>query len=74
MVPLFAGFTAAMVTEMGRTVVDGDRRFLDRLDPARVHGELVDDRFVRRSITTHGGPAAFGLPASLTRVEEVQPT
>jgi NitT/TauT family transport system substrate-binding protein len=70
----FAGFTAAMVTEMGRTVVDGDRGFLDRLDPARVHAELVDDRFVRRSITTHGGPAAFGLPASLTRVEEVLPT
>jgi NitT/TauT family transport system substrate-binding protein len=70
----FAGFTEAMVAEMGRAVVDGDRRFLDRLDPARVHGELVDDRFVRRSITTHGGPSAFGLPASLTRVEEVHPT
>jgi NitT/TauT family transport system substrate-binding protein len=70
----FAGYTEALVGEMGQAVVDGDRRFLDRLDPVRVHGELVDDRFVHRSIITHGGPSAFGLPASLTRVEEVHPT
>lgn len=67
----FPGYTEQMVRFMGETVVDGDRRFLDRLDPARVHGELVDDRFVRNSITTLGGPAAFGLPDSLTRDEEV---
>ena len=67
----FPSYTEQLVRFMGETVVDGDRRFLNRLDPARVHGELVDDRFVRNSITTLGGPATFGLPLSLTRNEEV---
>ena len=38
-----------------------------------MHADLTDDRFVRRSIERHGGPAAFGLPASLTRTEELIP-
>ena len=54
--------------------MDGDRRFLSRLDPASVHADLVDDRFVRQSLTIAGGPATFGLPAHLTRTEEVDPT
>jgi NitT/TauT family transport system substrate-binding protein len=70
----FPSFTSAVVQDMHRTVVDGDRRFLDRLDPARVHEELVDDRFVLRSIAVNGGPSAFGLPISLTRAEEVRAT
>jgi len=69
----FASYTRAMVDAMRETVVDGDRRFLDALDPAGVHGELVDDRFVLRSIGALGGPAAFGLPTLLDRTEEVQP-
>lgn len=67
----FPSFTAALVESMHSTVVDGDRGFLDRIDPARAHAELVDDRFVRSSIDRVGGPAAFGLPTSLTRTEEV---
>ncbi|ORW58989.1 hypothetical protein AWC21_13165 [Mycolicibacterium peregrinum] len=58
---------------MHDTVVDGDRRFLDRLDPDAVHTDLVEDRFVRRALTDHGGPGAFGLAADLTRTEQVQP-
>lgn len=69
----FAGFTEKLVTSMHDTVVDGDRRFLDRIDPACAHGDLVDDTFVRRSIHTHGGAAAFGLPADLVREEQVVP-
>lgn len=69
----FPSYTSALVREMRATVVDGDRGFLDRIDPAAAHAELTDDRFVRRSIDALGGPAAFGLPASLTRTEEVSP-
>lgn len=68
----FPSFTERLVQAMSETVVDGDRRFLDRLDPAAVHGDLVDDRFVRASIAARGGPAAFGLPADLRRTEQVQ--
>lgn len=67
----FAGFTRRLVEAMGETVIDGDRRFLERLDPARVHDDLVDDQFVRAALAQHGGPTAFGLAASLTREEQV---
>lgn len=68
----FASFTHRLVEAMGETVIDGDRRFLDRLDPTRVHADLVDDQFVRSALAQHGGPAAFGLAASLTREEQVR--
>ncbi|WP_341358404.1 ABC transporter substrate-binding protein [Georgenia sp. M64] len=67
----FPSFTEALVENMHATVVDGDRTFLDRLDPAAVHGALVDDRFVRTALERTGGAAAWGLPADLTRTEEI---
>ncbi len=67
----FPSFTSELVRQMRLTVVDGETRFLDGLDPSRVHADLVDDRFVRAAITRHGGPAALGLPASLTRHERL---
>lgn len=57
---------------MHDTVVDGDRAFLDTLDPARVHDDLVDDTFVRRAIAAHGGPEAFGITPQFARIEQVQ--
>ena len=69
----FPSYTAALVRLLGETLVEGDRSFLDGLDPAAVHGELVDDRFVRAAIERLGGPAAFGLPADLTRTEVIAP-
>ncbi|MFV8164349.1 ABC transporter substrate-binding protein [Mycobacterium sp. 134] len=69
----YPSFTRRLAEAMHDTVVDGDRGFLGRLDPASVHTELVEDRFVRRSLTAHGGPSAFGLTADLTRTEQVQP-
>jgi NitT/TauT family transport system substrate-binding protein len=69
----FPSYTAALVTAMRETVVDGDKSFLDTLQPAAVHRDLVDDRFIRRSLTRSGGAGTFGLPESLTRVEEVRP-
>jgi NitT/TauT family transport system substrate-binding protein len=56
---------------MDNTIVDGDRRFLDRIDPATVHADLVDDRFIRTAIESRGGAVALGLPADLTRTEQV---
>lgn len=67
----FPSFTEELVRQMRLTVVDGETRFLDGLDPAAVHRELVDDRFVRAAIDRHGGPAALGLPATLTRHERL---
>ncbi|KAA0919378.1 ABC transporter substrate-binding protein [Dietzia sp. ANT_WB102] len=67
----FPSFTSELVRQMRTTVVDGDARFLDGLDPSTVHGELVDNRFVRASIARHGGPTVLGLPASLTRHERL---
>lgn len=69
----FASFTERLVTEMDTTLVDGDRRFLGRLDPATVHADLVDDRFIRNAIGSRGGAAALGLPPELTRTEQVTP-
>lgn len=69
----FPSFTQRLIEAMDQTVVDGDRRFLRRLDPARVHDELVDDAFVRKSLECQGGPQAFGLAADPTRTEQVQP-
>lgn len=67
----YPSFTRRLAEAMHDTVVDGDRRFLDRLDPDVVHTDLVEDRFIRRSLTDHGGPDAFGLTADLTRTEQV---
>ncbi|WP_036530025.1 ABC transporter substrate-binding protein [Nocardia sp. CNY236] len=69
----YPGFTRKLVESMHDTVVDGDRRFLDDLDPATAHRGLVDDSFVLNSIAARGGNRAFGLPADLSRAEQVQP-
>lgn len=67
----FASYTEELVRRMQATRVDGVRRQLDALDPAAVHAELVDDRFVRNALQAVGGPSVFGLPESLTRTETI---
>lgn len=67
----FPSYTAELVSRLRQTVVDGDLSFLDGLEGGRAHRELVDDTLVRAAIDAAGGPAAFGLPASLRRREEV---
>lgn len=69
----FPSFTRRLVEAMHDTVVDGDRQFLNRLDPATAHAQLVDDSFVRIALAAHGGAESFGLPTNLSRVEQVQP-
>ncbi|MFC9967801.1 ABC transporter substrate-binding protein [Nocardia ignorata] len=66
----YPSFTRRLVEEMHETVVDGDRGFLDTLDPARAHSELVDDTFVLNSLAAQGGRHAFGL-TGLDRTEQV---
>ena len=70
----FPSYTQSLAEAMHSTVVDGDTGFLSKLDPATAHHEMIDDRFVRESLRRLGGPANFGLPASLTRTEDVDPT
>ena len=53
------------------TQVDGSSQFLASLDPAQVAGDLVDDRFVKKSIEAVGGMAAFGQSAGYTRKETI---
>ena len=58
-----------MVKLLKVTQMAGDNRFLSQLDPAFVARDLVDDRFVKKSIAALGGMKAFGLPESFTRSE-----
>lgn len=65
----FPSYTEELVRAVQHTKVEGDTSFLQKLDPAFVARDLVDDRFVRKAINAVGGPAAFGLPADLMRKE-----
>jgi NitT/TauT family transport system substrate-binding protein len=67
----FASYTEELVRAIGQTRVEGDARFLAKLDPKFAARDLVDDRFVRKAIDLAGGPAAFGLPANLLRTETI---
>lgn len=68
----YPSFTERLVQEMKHTVVDGDRRFIDRLDPSAVHADLVDDRFFRRALRRDGGASALGVSTDFSRVEQLQ--
>lgn len=51
--------TRLLVGELGRTLVEGDARFLRTLDPDAAAADLVDARFVTRAIEAVGGPGKF---------------
>ncbi|WP_245263221.1 ABC transporter substrate-binding protein [Azorhizobium doebereinerae] len=67
----FPSYTEELVTRLKGTLVEGDRGFLDALDPAFAARDLVDDRFVKAALAQSGGLAAFGLPDSFTRTEVI---
>ncbi len=67
----YASYTEALVRELKKTVVEGDAAFLAGLDPADVHGALVDDRFARVAIEAAGGAARFDVDPSLQREERI---
>ncbi|WP_153114776.1 ABC transporter substrate-binding protein [Rhodocyclus tenuis] len=67
----FPSYTEQLVKLLKNTQVEGNNQFLSALDPAFVARDLVDDRFVRKSIATLGGLKAFGLPEKFTRSETI---
>lgn len=67
----FPSYTEQLVKLLKATQVEGDNKFLSALDPAFVSRDLVDDRFVRKSIAALGGLKAFGLPEKYTRSETI---
>ncbi|MDW8399890.1 MAG: ABC transporter substrate-binding protein, partial [Acetobacteraceae bacterium] len=69
----FPGYTQELVRRLKSTLVEGERGFLEQLDPAAAAAELVDDQPVRRALASVGGLPAFGLPDSFTRQEVIAP-
>ncbi|MDR3465976.1 MAG: ABC transporter substrate-binding protein [Xanthobacteraceae bacterium] len=67
----YPSYTEELVRRLRSTLTEGDRGFLDSLDPAAAARELVDDSFVRRAIVAAGGMAAFDLPDGFARSEVV---
>jgi len=67
----FSSYTKELVRLLKVTQVEGDRSFLANLNPDMVARDLVTDRFVRRAIAANGGPAAFNLPSSYSRREQI---
>lgn len=67
----YPGYTEELVRHLKNTQVDGSNQFLGKLDPAFVARDLVDDRFVKKSIEKAGGMAVFGLPDGFARKETI---
>ena len=67
----FPSYTEQLVKLLKKTQVEGDNKFLASLDPAFVARDLVDDRFVKKSVAALGGLKAFGLPEKFTRSETI---
>lgn len=68
----YPGYTEELVRRLKQTRVEGDTAFVSTLDPAFVSRDLVDDRFVRKSIEAAGGMSTFGLPDGYTRTELIR--
>ncbi|MGH2383035.1 MAG: ABC transporter substrate-binding protein, partial [Candidatus Limnocylindria bacterium] len=68
----FPTYTTELVGLLKETSVEGETGFLDELEPATAHAQLVDDRFARQAITDLGGPAPFGLADGLSRTEQIE--
>ncbi|SAL02373.1 NMT1/THI5-like protein [Caballeronia pedi] len=67
----YPSYTEELVRRLKATQVDGANGFIASLDPAHVAADLVDDRFVKKSIEAAGGMAAFGQSAGYARTETI---
>jgi NitT/TauT family transport system substrate-binding protein len=67
----YPSYTEELIRRLRTTLVEGNRSFLDTIDPAAAGRDLVDDTFVKKAVIAAGGMAAFGLPESFTRSEVV---
>jgi NitT/TauT family transport system substrate-binding protein len=70
----FPSYTEKLVELLKTTYVLGQNDFLKTLDPAQAARELVDERYVRKAIESHGGLAAFGVSGGYTRTETFEVT
>ncbi|WP_425582299.1 ABC transporter substrate-binding protein [Streptosporangium carneum] len=64
-------YTGELVRAMKETTVDADVSWLDALDPAGVHADLVAVDVSSAAITAAGGLGAFGVTGSRTEVVEL---
>ncbi|MCP2040224.1 NitT/TauT family transport system substrate-binding protein [Neisseria sp. HSC-16F19] len=67
----FPSYTEKLVEMLQQTHIAGENHFLHKLNPQQVAADLVDTRFVREALKHNNAMAAFGLPESLSRTEEV---
>lgn len=67
----YPSYTEELVTRLKNTTVEADRGFLNQLDPVFAAQDLVDDRFVRKSIEAVGGLKKFGVEGAYTRKETI---
>lgn len=71
----FPSATRFIIDQMKKTKVEGDTVFLDRLDTATGAAELVDDRFIMKTLDETGGINRFcncNLEKPYTREEVVE--
>lgn len=68
----YPSYTEELVARLKDTLIEADRGFLATLDGKTAAAQLVDDRFVKRSIEAAGGLAKFGQPAGFARKEVIE--
>jgi NitT/TauT family transport system substrate-binding protein len=67
----FPSYTEELVRRLRDTMIEGDKSFLNQLDPGTVAHDLVDDSLVRTAMDQAGGPGVFHLDPSLNRTESI---
>lgn len=67
----YPSYTVELIKELRKTLIEGDRAFLDAIDPAFAAKDLVDDSFVKKAIAASGGLKTFGLAESFDRTEVI---
>lgn len=67
----YPSYTEELVKLLKKTLIEGDKGFLDTLDPTFAAKDLVDDSFVKTAIGAAGGLTAFGLPDGFERKEVI---
>lgn len=69
----FPSYTAALITELKKTKIDGSASFLRKINIKTAHKDLVAVGLAEAAIANNGGNAKFGLPVKLTRTEVIKP-
>jgi NitT/TauT family transport system substrate-binding protein len=67
----FPSYTEELVRRLRATTIEGDKSFLEQLNPGTVARDLVDDSLVRTALDQTGGPGAFHLVPDLSRSETI---